>query len=382
MTLALAVGCSNGDERPEPARRPSHKQMASRPRPALDPVEPPAARGELEVHVVDVGHGDAILVRCPDGEHQLLVDAGELDERYRGSEGKFKRYLLEHQPREDPLEVVVLSHTDGDAIGSMRWVLDEYQVEYFVDNGCTSRYRALERVEQALVDRPPPHYLNVFAETERLLDIDFCPRTDVSAVALRPAEFGRSPWVDDNSIVVRVDYGESSFLLMGDADAGSEERLLRDPVFAEVLDSDVIKVARHGASAVASERFLAAVTPEVAVISCGTGQGANKFLGEPRLDTVKRLEPHLRQRPDGPVALTVCDGEAERPEEAARKPNETGIFLFTQDPGEFIEYSTSAAIYLTTHDGNLVFASDGSRLWRRDPVSSPSSPHQPPSSDQ
>lgn len=373
LPLLLGVACSSTDEDPQP--RPQYHGLASRPRPALAPVEPPAEAGELQVHVIDVGHGDAILICCPDGEHQMLIDAGERNERFRGSEGKFKRTMIERQPREDALEVVISTHPDSDAVGSLAWVLDEYTVDYLVDNGCTSRYRAWERSHERLAAGATAHYLNLLEQTDPVIDVDFCPRTDVGAVALRPAEFGASKWLDDNSIVVRVTFGERSFLFMGDAEEGTEARLLRDPQFAALIDADFLKVGRHGATTVATEAFLEAVSPDVAAISCGTGMGVNKYLGEPRLKTIQRLEGHVRQRPEGPVLLRVCDGEATRPQEEARKPNETGIFLFTQDPGEFIDYKTSAAIYMTTYDGDLEFLSDGQRIWRRElgePQDSPS----------
>ena len=88
--------------------------------------------GKLEVHVIDVGQGDAILIRCPDGHHQMLIDSG--DTRYPGSSQKFKAYLTANQSTSDAIEVVVASHPHTDHIGNMAWVLDNYQVDLYVDS--------------------------------------------------------------------------------------------------------------------------------------------------------------------------------------------------------------------------------------------------------
>ena len=77
--------------------------------------------GKLEVHVINVGQGDAILIRCPDGHHQMLIDSG--DTRYPGSTVSFQNAMSELQSKDDPIEVVVASHPHADHIGNMEWLL-------------------------------------------------------------------------------------------------------------------------------------------------------------------------------------------------------------------------------------------------------------------
>jgi beta-lactamase superfamily II metal-dependent hydrolase len=95
-----------------------------------------AENGRLEVTFFDVGQADAALVNCPDGEHHLLIDAG--DTRYPASLSNFRRFLTNaFNGKSNHLDVVVASHGHADHIGSMEWVLKNFHVGTYVDNGDT-----------------------------------------------------------------------------------------------------------------------------------------------------------------------------------------------------------------------------------------------------
>src|SRR5436190_9047029 len=74
--------------------------------------------GKLEVHLIDVGQADAILLRCPEGTHEMLIDSG--DTRYPGSSAKFKTYMEKHQAKQNRIEIVVATHPHADHIGIWR----------------------------------------------------------------------------------------------------------------------------------------------------------------------------------------------------------------------------------------------------------------------
>src|SRR6185369_13480914 len=96
-----------------------------------------AATGKLEVRFFDVGQGDAILVTCPEGKHHLLIDSG--DTRYPNSSKNFRALLsdaFKNQPQ--VIDVAVASHVHTDHIGSMQWVLENFRVANYIDNGDTS----------------------------------------------------------------------------------------------------------------------------------------------------------------------------------------------------------------------------------------------------
>jgi beta-lactamase superfamily II metal-dependent hydrolase len=85
-----------------------------------------ALPAELQVMVFDVGQADATLVTCPDGNHHLLIDSG--DTRYPGSSKKFRERMEGLFPDDKrQLDVVVASHPHQDHIGSMSWVLENFE---------------------------------------------------------------------------------------------------------------------------------------------------------------------------------------------------------------------------------------------------------------
>lgn len=303
-----------------------------------DPPTPaPPSAGHLKVHVINVGQGDAILITCPDGDHQLLIDSG--DTRYPGSAKAFQNAMTELQPKADPIEVVVSTHPHADHIGSMDWVLRQYEVKLYVDDGLTYDSAKFKSIESAIHDRgvhrehvssgsPPP-------------SIRFCPRPDVSAVILRPESFGDLSDPNDDSVVVRVDYGKESFLFVGDTEKEEEAQLLSDPAVRAKLDCDFLKVGHHGSDTSSTKAFLDAVTPQVAVISCGQpGVSTNAGYMHPRRSTVERLLQYVRGDAGPAKTLRVYDADAQR---------WTGI-------------AVQGEVHCTSLEGDLVFESDGSTI--------------------
>jgi competence protein ComEC len=114
--------------------------------------------------------------------------------------------------------------------------------------------------------------------------------------------------VNDYSVVLRIDYGESSFLMTGDAEKKSEEEMLSRYSAAD-LDCDVLKAGHHGSRTSSSDKFLKLVTPKVVLISCGEG---NSY-GHPHSEVMMRFEEYVVQqlfRTDkfGDIVITT-DGE-------------------------------------------------------------------------
>jgi competence protein ComEC len=109
-----------------------------------------ALAADLKVEAIDVGQADAIVVTCPDGDDHLLIDSG--DTRYSGSSQSFRdRMEALFSEGKRHLGVVVASHPHQDHIGSMTWVLQNFWVKRYVDNGqkfdtaCFGRLDALRR---------------------------------------------------------------------------------------------------------------------------------------------------------------------------------------------------------------------------------------------
>lgn len=302
----------------------------------------PTVRGLLEIHVIDVGQGDAILIRCPDGTHQLLIDSG--DTRYTGSAAHFKQYLTGAQARADTLEVVVATHPHADHLGSMAWVLREYPVATYVDDGMEYDSKLYRDVEAAW-GASQSTYVN--GQDSPRPDIDFCPLPEVTARILTPRGFGEDPDPNNNSVVVRVDYRDASFLFVGDAEDEEEGLLLDDLQTRALLDCDFLKVGHHGSDTSSAPAFVSAVSPEVAVISCGdVDMSTNKRYKHPRASTVRTLLSHVGRR----------QGEA------------ADLRAFDREAGRWVSMVVDKALYSTVQDGDMVFESDGRSIRRQVPA--------------
>lgn len=300
--------------------------------------------GELQIHMINVGQADAILIICPDGQHQMVIDSGELNLgfRYPGSTKEFQHYMQAFQDEGDKIEVVVASHPHSDHIAGMKWLVENYMIDLYVDNGRTYDSGTYRSLETALVTEG----INRASITEtQLPNIDFCSRLDVNAQILRPFGFNDAG-MDDNdySVIVRVDYKDTSFLFVGDAEERMEERLLADLNTRQLLDVDWLKVGHHGSHSSTTDEFLEQVSPKYAAISNG-GDGAytNDSFRHPRFVTLNKLIGTVEERTGMAVPLEY----------------------YNKETGQWNQVLTKAAVYQTSTEGDLIFLSDGTSIWRR-----------------
>ena len=250
------------------------------------------ADGMLHVHVLDVGQGDAILVVTPQGR-QALIDGGP--------DPRVTLVALGQRlpPGDRGLDVVVATHLDSDHAGGLIGVLDRYDAD-MVMQGPISAESALFHQWQSALDQHEHPAVRVRAGHRVQLDSRI-----VMEVLHPPA--GKIPSrVDPNtnnlSVVIRLTYGEVSFLLTGDVEQDVERYLV--DTRGEGLRSDVLKVAHHGSHSSTSLSFLRAVSPESAVISAGI---ENRY-GHPHEEVVDRLGTMIG---DESVFVTARDGAVE-----------------------------------------------------------------------
>lgn len=219
----------------------------------------------LEVHYIDVGQGDSVLIK--QGEHFMLIDAGNND---KGS--AVWAYLLKQNV--DVLDYAICTHPDADHIGGMDVVLYKIDCNEVFMPACendTDTYEDLVRTigqwgQKVTVPAQEAVYELGEAEFQILSDTE--------------KSYGDNK--NDYSIAIRLTFGENSFLLTGDAEEEAEQDMLSSGL---VLQSDVYKASHHGASTANTEVFLTTVNPSYAVISCGEG---NTY-GHPRAEVLNRL---------------------------------------------------------------------------------------------
>jgi competence protein ComEC len=248
--------------------------------------------GHLHVHFLDVGQGDAIFIQCPNGQ-QILVDGGPSPST-----------LLSHLGRRMPfwdhsLDLVVLTHPEEDHVGGLMEVLTRYDVGLVLDSGQQCASATCEAWRSLIEDRMVPYRT---AEAGMGLNLDEGLRLDV----LHPQAdlmTGTTSDMNNNSLVLRLQYGHFSLLLAADIMAEAERTLLSS---GQPLDSLVLKVPHHGGDTALTLPFLQAVDPELAVISVGAD---NRF-GHPDQVTLEKLGGIDTYRTDrqGSVEI-VTDGQ-------------------------------------------------------------------------
>jgi competence protein ComEC len=239
---------------------------------ALLLVAPLAAAGDaLRVHFLDIGQGDAILIVSPTGK-TVLVDAGP-----RGGD-RVVRHALASEGR-TVIDLAVFSHAHADHIGGMARVVEAVDVKRVLDPGFDHTSATYRQLLQTLAKHNVPVSI---ARDGRKIDLGGGAALEILAPA-DPLLTGTRSDANTNSIVLRLTHGSMSLLLTGDAEEATERRLLESP---ERLASTILKVAHHGSRHSSIARFLAAVTPVAAVISCGLD---NKY-GHPHPETLERLK--------------------------------------------------------------------------------------------
>jgi competence protein ComEC len=219
----------------------------------------PVARGSVELHMIDVGQGDAIALKTPHA-HWILFDAGGA---WRGNDAGRSTVIPYIGRRGGSLDMFILSHPHTDHVGGAASVLRTLHPITYVDAGFpgpAEAYRASLEVARA------SHVRWVRAHPEDRVMID-----GVSLEFLAPDSVWTASLVDPNlaSVIALVQYGDVRMLLMGDAEQPEEEWLLAHE--ADELHADILKVGHHGSKTSSSEAFLAAVRPRLALVSVGAG---------------------------------------------------------------------------------------------------------------
>jgi competence protein ComEC len=240
------------------------------------PQNPPPSGDELQVHVLDVGQGDSILIIAPGGK-SVLVDAGVPGSGQVVLDA-MKRYGVNH------LDLMVATHAHADHIGGAADVLHNTKVTNVLDSKVPNSTRTYERFLSAINETgakyiaasPGQNFdLGGGATLKVLAPIQpFFTKDQLRAGANEP---------NANSVVTRLDYGDFSMLLTGDAEAETEDRLLST---GANIKAKVLKVGHHGSRYASSEKFLRAGGFEAAVIS----DGAENRYGHPSQDALDRFK--------------------------------------------------------------------------------------------
>ncbi|MBE7042262.1 MAG: MBL fold metallo-hydrolase [Ruminococcaceae bacterium] len=240
--------------------------------------------GMLEVHCIDVGQGDSTLIL---GETQtMLIDAAE--QEYAD---EICLYLSELGIKK--IDYLVATHPHDDHIGGMADVMSQFRVDCLV---LTDEPSDINDYQNMLYTAEQKEIPILIPETG-----DMIPFADAQCTVLGPVTMDQNN-SNNNSMIVKLTYGEVDFLFMGDA----ERSLERDLVDGwDDLSSEVLRVGHHGSDTSSNQFFLERVMPEYAVISCGL----NNQFGHPSSDAIHRLKAWCKEiyrtDLDGSVVITT-----------------------------------------------------------------------------
>lgn len=248
-------------------------------------------QGFLQIHYIDVGQGDSILIKAPDNK-TMLIDSGD-----NKAENKVTAYLFSNGVKK--IDYLIATHPDTDHIGAMDKVVYDFDVLNFsmpvVENVKTKNF---DNLKNALAEK------NI--KTSPLYKGDIIKFSDdIYFEVLSPI---KGKFYDNNnkySIVLRLCYKEKSFLFTGDSERENEEDMLLSGMN---LKSNVLKLGHHGSKSSSSMEFLAEVDPDIAIISCGRD---NKY-GHPHKEVLENLKnlsiPYLSTAEEGDIVI-LSDGK-------------------------------------------------------------------------
>ncbi|MEA1927557.1 MAG: ComEC/Rec2 family competence protein [Candidatus Auribacterota bacterium] len=271
--------------------------------PALAGSSTPEGSNILTVTYLDVHQGDAELIRTPDGK-VILIDAGQSGNKYRhfdGGKDVVLPFLKEKGIKK--LDMVVVSHPHDDHVGGMVSVLSDYniKVDAILDSGLIYSSGVYEKYRELIKERKIKFMIPKKGE---FLDWGDKVSAQIIYPQIPPNKRAHlSP--NNNSIVIRMEYGDISFLFTGDCEHEGEMEIMQSGALSKAT---ILKAGHHGSETATGVNYYSTVDPEVVILNVGK---RNKF-NHPHWKTEKLLRQTgvdiYRTDHDGTVTITT-DGK-------------------------------------------------------------------------
>lgn len=240
-------------------------------------------KNTLQVHFIDVGQGDSILIQV--NNKNLLIDSGP-----NKSEDKLKKYLKKLNISK--FDYIIATHPHEDHIGNMSYIINNFDVLNFYAPKVENSTKAFETMVESLIRKDLK--IKVLKANIKSIDLGKNIVVDVFSPFSNSYED-----LNNYSPIVKISYGNTSFLFTGDAEELSENEVLNAGFD---LKCDVLKIGHHGSSSSTSEKFLKASNPSIAVISVGE----DNTYGHPTDTVLSRLKETKIYRTDinGNIVIT------------------------------------------------------------------------------
>lgn len=223
--------------------------------------------GDLQVHYIDAGQADATLLQH---EHEgtpytILFDAGDWNKTDVVS------YL--HTQNFSTIDLIIISHPHADHIGQLPQIMEEFDVDEVWFSGNTTSSNTYQQAAEAVLKSDADYYEPSAGESFQVgsLEID----------VLHPSSL--TGGLNEDSISLRMEYGDISFIFTGDADKQAEKQMLQQ---TNHIQAQIVQLGHHGSNTSTDKQFIQEVQPEVAIYSAGAG---NSY-GHPHQETLDTLE--------------------------------------------------------------------------------------------
>lgn len=241
-----------------------------------------------KVHFIDVGQGDSIFIELPNSQ-TMLIDAGE------SGNGELIENYISRECGYDKIDYLIATHPHADHIGSMAYIVYNMDIGSIYMTEATSNTKTFEKLLLAISEKG----LKI---KRALAGINIIKEDNLSVDIIGPIEVDEDD-LNNTSIIIKLKYGEISFLFTGDA-----EKKELDSIKAN-MSADVLKVAHHGSNTSTYQKFLTRVNPSVAVISVGED---NSYY-HPHKSTLRLLESNdistYRTDEDGTVVVSFTQSD-------------------------------------------------------------------------
>jgi competence protein ComEC len=246
-------------------------------------------QSKLRVDVLDIGQGDAILITTPN-QTRLLIDTGPNQQVIQALGDALPLHVRN-------LDAVLLTHPDLDHIGGTVDVFSFYTVPLLITASSSKETDVTRAVDEIPVNRSV-----VYRGDRIVLDVHHNIYADILApdISWHPED------ANDSSIVLKLVYGETCFILTGDASVNVEQALVH--MYGDTLDCDVLKAGHHGSRTSTSASFVGTVSPSYAAISAGK----DSDFGHPHqevLDILSKFNVEILRTDEQGTISFVSDGK-------------------------------------------------------------------------
>lgn len=242
----------------------------------------------LEVHFIDVGQGDATLIKC--GDAAMLIDAGEND----------KGILVQNYIRKQgvkSLDYLIVTHSNSDHCGGADVIISKYDIDTIIMPNYATDTATYRDVIQAMDYKGYEITSPEVGDSYGLGDAKF------TIIAPNKEDYGDAE--NNYSVGIVLEHGSRKFVFTGDAEEEAEADIVGNGIN---ISADVLKIGHHGSRTSSTEEFIRAVNPEYAVISCGKD---NEY-GHPHaatLNTLRSMGIKLFRTDEQGSLIASSDGE-------------------------------------------------------------------------